>query len=88
MSDLISRRDAIDAVIKRDANCGLDSAEVLKALPPVQPERKTGRWIWDYEGYYCSECFCHAYGCTNECLSGEWHYCPKCGAKMEGEQDE
>ena len=31
--DLISRRAAINAVIKRDANCGIDSAEVLKLLP-------------------------------------------------------
>lgn len=41
-NDLISRQAAIDAVIKRDANCGIDSAEVLKALPSAQPERK---WI-------------------------------------------
>ena len=36
--DTISRQAAIDAVIKRDANCGIDSAEVLKALPSAQPE--------------------------------------------------
>ena len=38
VGDLISRQAAIDAVIKRDANCGIDSAEVLKTLPPAQPE--------------------------------------------------
>ena len=32
MSDVISRQAAIDAVIKRDANCGIDSAEALKLL--------------------------------------------------------
>lgn len=42
MSDLIDRQAAIDAVIKRDANCGIDSAEVLKALPSAQPEQ---RWV-------------------------------------------
>lgn len=36
MSDLISRQAAIEAVIKRDANCGIDSAEVLKLLPSAQ----------------------------------------------------
>ena len=41
MADYISREAAIDAVIKRDANCGIDSAEVLKDLPSAQPER----WI-------------------------------------------
>lgn len=39
MDNLISRRAAIDAVIKRDANCGIDSAEVLKTLPSAQPEQ-------------------------------------------------
>ena len=43
MTDLISRKAAIDAVIKRDANCGIDSAKVLKALPSAQPKR--GKWI-------------------------------------------
>ena len=38
MDDLISRQAAIDAVIKRDANCGIDSAEVLELLPSAQPE--------------------------------------------------
>lgn len=41
MSDYISRQAAIDAIIKRDANCGIDSAEVLKLLPSAQPEQ----WI-------------------------------------------
>ena len=36
--DCVSRQAAIDAVIKRDANCGIDSAEVLKALPSAQPQ--------------------------------------------------
>lgn len=42
-----------------------------------------GKWIWDDEGYHCSECFYHAYGETGEVLSGHWHFCPNCGAKME-----
>lgn len=40
MNDTIYRQSAIDAVIKRDANCGIDSAEVLRALPSAEPERK------------------------------------------------
>ena len=39
MADLIDRQAAIDAVLKRDANCGIDAAETLKALPSAQ------RWI-------------------------------------------
>ena len=37
MADLIDRQAAIDAVLKRDANCGIDAAETLKALPSAQP---------------------------------------------------
>lgn len=51
---------------------------------PTVEERKTGRWIWDDEGYHCSECFFHAYGDTLNCLDGTFKYCPHCGAKMEG----
>ena len=43
MNNLISRTAAIDAVIKRDANCGIDSAEVLKSLPSAQPEPLTDK---------------------------------------------
>ena len=39
MDDLIRRQAAIDAVIERDANCGIDSAEVLKTLPSAQPDK-------------------------------------------------
>lgn len=64
MNDLISRRAAIDAVIKRDANCGIDSAEVLKDLPPAQPEIircKDCKHMITHEGYgYLGE---HAYTC-------------------------
>lgn len=51
-------------------------------------ERKVGKWIWDDEGYHCSECFFHAYGNTLDCLDGTYRYCPNCGARMKGEDDE
>ena len=69
-SDCISRQAAIDAVIKRDANCGIDSAEVLKSLPSAQPEIircKDCKW-WDKseEGQfgYCMA-MKHGYYSTN-----------------------
>ena len=40
------------------------------------------KWIWDDEGYHCSKCFFHAYGCTGEILSGDFQYCPHCGSDM------
>ena len=81
--DTISRQAAIEAVVKRDANCGIDSAEALKLLPSAQPQRKKGMWLYDEErcatGIYaiCSAC--------NESIyqTGNFRYCPNCGARME-----
>lgn len=56
---LISSQAAIDAVIKRDANCGIDSAEVLKSLPSAQPEIIRCRECTRYEkanGYHPDRC--------------------------------
>ncbi len=47
-------------------------------------ERKKGKWIWDDEGYHCSECWFHAHGNTLECMDGTYRFCPSCGAEMEG----
>ena len=55
--------------------CAADVAEV-----------RHGKWIWDDEGFHCTECFYHAYGNTVEITDGEWHYCPNCGVSMEGEE--
>lgn len=57
-------------------------------MPAVDAEPvRHGLWIWDDEGYHCSECFYHAYGETGEVLSGNWHYCPHCGSRMEEEAE-
>lgn len=56
--------------------------EVIKELPPAQPERKTGRWIpYLPEGlrYKCSEC--------ESRYENPWHYCPNCGADMRGDKE-
>jgi len=46
--DTIYRQAAIDAVIKRDANCGIDSAEALRALPSAQPEIEKYEYHYDH----------------------------------------
>ena len=63
---------------------GKTFSEII-ALPPAESERKKGKWIWDDEGYHCSECWFHAHGNTLECMDGTYRFCPNCGADMRGE---
>lgn len=56
----------------------MDRISAADVVPVVH-----GMWIWDDEGYHCSECFYHAYGETGEVMSGNWHFCPNCGALMK-----
>lgn len=85
--DLISRQAALEALefvpwVEKPA------FDAIKALPSAEPQRKTGRWIWDDEGYHCSECFYHPSGMTLECWDGTYKFCPVCGAEMKGESDD
>ena len=86
--DLIDRQDAVRIVDNIDtwqAGWRDNAIESLKALPPVQPERKTGRWI---DGQ-CSNC-----GCDTPAYIIDWkwqkdmdaNYCPNCGAYMGGDE--
>ena len=47
-------------------------------------EDKKGFWEYvDDVDYRCSVCHKYAYGCLGEVLSGQYKYCPYCGARME-----
>lgn len=61
---------------KRDDNCPLKPYE----------ERKNGKWINTVYLYRCSECnaVCPIYGGEKT----KTPYCPRCGAKMEGADNE
>lgn len=88
--DLISRQAAID--IFDDYNIAVENGEIesyrryreqLSCLPSIQP--KTGHWIevmiGDMPAQACDRCktfYPLAY------TGGGHHYCPNCGAKMEG----
>ena len=99
MSDLISRQAAIDTA--RDwyewLICGSFKGleKRLRALPPAQPERKTGKWIdgrrMKFDGTFywfrqCDQCGYERNDCDTEKDS---NFCPDCGADMRqiGEQD-
>ena len=115
VGDTISRQVAIDALIERDPNCGIDSAEVIKELPSAQPDlssysdklwraayergkaeaqpqRMRGRWVEVTDGT-CIWKVCDQ--CGEKPLWNEWktdrcesNYCPSCGAKMDGGEQE
>lgn len=58
---------------------------------------KHGHWAFlpmrDWDGvqeYYanCSECGYHEKAYTRQFVIDNWHYCPHCGARMDGERRE
>lgn len=54
------------------------------AVRAMAEERKKGKWEYvDDVDYRCSVCHKYAYGCLGEVLSGQYKYCPYCGAEME-----
>ena len=100
--DAVSRAMVLDLKQTFYDNAGYETEYVdiedIKALPPVTPKQKTGKWIYEtghfgndmyddswYHIYRCSEC-----GRTVEIDSQQYNkvaekypYC-HCGAKMEG----
>lgn len=72
--------------------------QVIKESPSVTPEQKTGKWNAYYHGinetpsftYSCNQCgYSAPYGLYGGKYSQkEWNFCPNCGAKMRGEQDD
>jgi len=93
--DAISRQATIEAFqMFRGYEANRTNAEwvdrietVVKKLPPVTPQQKTGHWIQlDYQRgmFECSECHTQGYVDT-EMYKPTWVACPRCGARMESE---
>ena len=95
MPELIDRRAALEIAMSYcsdDDGCcskaGHDIREMLdeiESLPTIQPEVRRGRWTKDgcehkYFYYRCSVC-----GVDND---GRTKFCPNCGAKMDGGDDD
>lgn len=92
MADLIDRQAAIKAIENlQDCYNGFSDTYdkaciigVLEEVPSAQPERKTGKWIYNSPvTMKCNQC-----GLTIK--DWNWHrfkYCPNCGARMEEEED-
>ena len=101
---IIYQDDAIDALCKSECGCNnaecrhrdntdfcvtCDSVNIIKSLPSVQPERKTGRWIktarWG-RVYYCNQCRNYLDFDGVNAGRGSTNFCPNCGADMRGEK--
>ena len=65
-----------------------ESMDAIRALPPVTPTRKKGKW--EYSGSYDVEGMLYCSCCKHEIdvSEGYFKYCPNCGCKMsEGEKE-
>ena len=105
--DLISRKAAIDAaalsaaewdgMYVQDINERIRKA--LEQLPPVQPERKKGKWKFEKmkhiingevrDAIICSECDSgyFRYDISDNTVQNIPNFCPNCGADMREERD-
>ena len=83
VNDLISRQAVLDLMRKRDEELSSICPKDIRALPPVIPQPKTGRWIYNKkeDSYKCSLC---GFPCHKDNLGAiPTEYCAGCGAKME-----
>ena len=98
LSDLMKFPIRIDHYDKENGNehfvYGVETVlEYAENLPVVDAvEVVHGEWIEDYETFvqdngYESEPIQVGYICSECCKDGFpiWHYCPNCGAKMDGD---
>ena len=95
MSDLIKREDAIKAVWKPQVKPNELIFDALKTAIESEinnipsADRPQGEWIETADGTMCSNCHKFPYD------DGEYHianwgsdFCPHCGARMKGADDE
>ena len=86
--DAIRREDAINAVSEALEHVFVEHEDIAKKminkLPPVNPQPKTGHWVYKIYGgfheqgdWYCSHCdYQFNYG------NGHAKHCPECGYEM------
>lgn len=82
MSDLISRQDAIEVLIKCPG-IGNRALDKIKALPSAE---KKGKWIRGDQDKLLGRASCSV--CNKwEYQASNFNFCPNCGADMRGEEE-
>lgn len=81
--DSISRTDMLDAIGHGTTYTSEDLQRIIKTLPSVNPQTKTGHWVehnkpYDIDGTY----YCYCDNCGGDAHE-KTDFCPWCGAKME-----
>jgi hypothetical protein len=87
--DCVSRTQALKELKESAEHHANDSREevllrrdrdIIRALPPVAPIRKVGKWdILACDLYMCSKCYAK--------FTHKFNYCPTCGVEMRGSEE-
>ena len=92
MNDNISRQSAIDEI--RKCRFVVDAIEKIRGMPSTD---RSGRWIYGEDevamcdGYRCDRCgFFVPWDYEHKFIDfiNDYHFCPSCGARMGGADDE
>ena len=89
MKDIIFRQDAIAIADSYMSDESQDIRDQISLLPSAERHEK---WIPEFNGkfrggsywFHCSHCK----RIVPDIRNGGWNYCPSCGAKMDGKQNE
>lgn len=86
MSDLISRKAAIDAIEELTNRYFVRKAVLVMAQDAINnlpTAERAGKWIYleSIDAFECSVC-------GEQMVRNIFAYCPWCGARMEGKEDD
>lgn len=92
MSDLISREAAIEALKRAEAlTRAFGYHNVIETIRELPTAERVGKWNWDFADNGWADWTCSICGWkmnTDIHVNLGYNYCPNCGARMEGEEDE